>query len=85
MVATLSGPLPSFSEWRREARPQAHSLLGTRGGLQPLDLGLCPSSSCSWTLSSSSTLLSLYLPFPQLRPRGTMRQPARSLAAGSIL
>ena len=66
-------------------RPQAHSLLGTRGGLQPLDLGLCPSSSCSWTPSSPSTLLSLYLPFPQLRPGGTMRRPARSLAARSIL
>lgn len=30
VVATLSLPLPSLSQWRREARSQACSLLGTR-------------------------------------------------------
>lgn len=45
VMATLSLLLPSFSHWRREARPQACSLWGARGGLQRVDLGLHPSSS----------------------------------------
>lgn len=44
-AATLGLPLSSFSRWRKEARTQACSLLGTQGDLQPLDLGLHPSSS----------------------------------------
>ena len=48
-VSTVAGgrwePSPSSnSAWCREARPQAHSLLGTPGAFQPLYLGLCPSS-----------------------------------------
>lgn len=36
VVAILSFPLPSFSEWWKEARPQACLLLGPQGGLQRL-------------------------------------------------
>lgn len=46
VAATLDLLLPSFSQWCRESRTQACSLLGTQGDLQPLDLGLHPSSSC---------------------------------------
>lgn len=68
LAATLSLPLASFSEWLREARPWARSLLESRGGLQPLDLGLRPSSSCWWAPSGPCASLNLRLPFPQLRP-----------------
>lgn len=70
LVAAGSLLPPSIPEWRREARPQAHSLLGIPGGLQPLDLGLYPSSSGSWVPSGPSAFLNLCLLFLQLRPRG---------------
>lgn len=68
----------------REARTQGRSLLKTRSGLQPLDLGLRPSSSCWWAPSGPSASLNLSLPFPQLR-LGAMRRLARRPAAQLIL
>lgn len=85
VAATLGLPLPSFSQWRREARTQACMLLGTQGDLQPLDLGLHPSSSCWWAPLVPSASLSLRVPFLQLRPGVDMRSPASRPGAPCIL
>lgn len=85
VVATLSLPLPSFSQWRREARPQACSFWGRSGWppargprpapllvvrVGPVGLQCLCEPACTLTAAAG---------------RGAMRSPARRPATGCIL
>uniref|UniRef100_A0A4W2FWG9 Endothelin converting enzyme like 1 n=1 Tax=Bos indicus x Bos taurus TaxID=30522 RepID=A0A4W2FWG9_BOBOX len=82
LVAARSLLPPSNPEWRREARPQTHSLLGTPGGLQPLDLGLCSFSLGSWVPSGPSAFLNLSA-FPAAAAQGPCRGPLGAWRPGA--
>lgn len=78
VVATLRLPLPSFSSWRREARCQGCSLLGSRM-TSSLGTQACTPSDGSQCLSKPASTL------PVAAAWGAMRRPDRRPAAGCIL